>query len=55
MTTLEETGTALARLLRRALTMRLERREPERPLPVETGRHDAIANMAEGNDERAGK
>lgn len=59
MTALEDTGTALAGVLRRALRMRLERqderldeRRDERwnialTLPVEAGQHDAMAKVAE--------
>lgn len=55
MTALEDTGTALARLLRRALRARLERRDEARLSPVNGRKQDRLANVTEVDDERAGQ
>lgn len=55
MTAVEETGMALARLLRRALNTRLERFDAARRSPVDGRKQDRIATVTEVDDERAGQ
>ncbi len=55
MTAVEETGMALAHLLRRALRTRLERLEAARQPPLDGRKPDRISNVTEVEDERAGQ
>ncbi|CAH0340049.1 hypothetical protein [Rhizobium sp. CECT 9324] len=55
MTAVEETGMALARLLRRALNTRLERLDAARQPPVDGRKQDRISNVTEVDDGRAGQ